>query len=332
MKTTRDISPDENALAKLKQQAAALANETAKLVVGQNDVIKLITVSLFSGGHCLLVGVPGLAKTLMVKAMAAAMDLRFRRIQFTPDLMPADITGSEILDTEGTRKQFRFIQGPLFAHVVLADEINRTPPKTQAALLEAMQERQITVAQETHQLPEPFLVIATQNPIEQEGTYDLPEAQLDRFLFQIRVQYPSMKDEEKILTRATAGKPEKIKPVLSASSIIHARKLVASVHVSEEVIHFIAKLTRSTRPDNSDAPDYIKEYVEWGAGPRAGHALLMASRAWAALDGRPAVSPEDARAIASSTFRHRIGLNFTARADNVTTDELINRLLKDSLR
>ena len=330
MKTNGDAALDPAVFKDIVRKRDALFAETAKAVVGQREVLKLMIAAVFARGHCLLVGVPGLAKTLMVKSLAASMDLTFRRIQFTPDLMPADITGSEMLDEIDGKREFRFAQGPLFANVVLADEISRTPPKTQAALLEAMQERQVTVGQKTHLLPVPFFVIATRNPIEQEGTYELPEAQQDRFLFQIQVDYPSLSEEERILYLASKPDESAIYPALSADDIRSAQELTLETHISNALIKRIAKLTRASRPQDETAPGYIREYVDWGVGPRAGHALVVASKAWAALSGRPAVTPDDVISVAAPVMRHRFGINFSGRADNITPDELIKKLIADS--
>jgi MoxR-like ATPase len=307
-----------------------MAGELGKVVIGQREVIEQILAAIFTRGHVLLVGVPGLAKTLMVSSIARILDIGFKRIQFTPDLMPSDITGTNVLEEpESGRRAFRFLPGPIFASIVLADEINRTPPKTQAALLQAMQEREITVGQETYSLPEPFFVIATQNPIEQEGTYPLPEAQLDRFMIDIRVGYPTREEEEKILSATTKGENPELKKVLSAQAIINLQKLVTSVPVSDYVVKYVAKLVRATRPADPEAPPFVKELVDWGAGPRAGQNLILGGKAMAAMDGRFSVSLEDVRKVAVPVLRHRVSTNFQAQAEGQTTDSLIKRLLTE---
>jgi len=317
-------------LDRLRRDVNALVDEVAKGIIGQERVLGLILAAGFSRGHCLLVGVPGLAKTSMVKAVAASLDLPFKRIQFTPDLMPSDITGTEVLSEEEGRRAFRFVPGPLFASVILADEINRTPPKTQAALLEAMQERQVTVSSHTHELPDPFLVIATQNPIEQEGTYELPEAQQDRFMFQIEVNYPTLQEEEKILTLAGTSSNWGIRPVMSGERVREIQDLIQHVHCSNYMLSYVARLVRATRPGDAFAPAYINELVEWGAGPRAGQFLIHGGKALAAMDGRPTVSPADIQALAIPVLRHRVAPNFQAQADGVTSVDLIKRILEET--
>lgn len=304
--------------------------ELGKVIVGQSEVIEQLLAAIFTRGHCLLEGVPGLAKTLMVSTLARILDVSFKRIQFTPDLMPSDITGTQVLDEdESGKRSFRFVEGPIFANILLADEINRTPPKTQAALLQAMQERQVTSGRDTLDLPEPFFTIATQNPIEQEGTYPLPEAQLDRFMFNIKVGYPSAEEEERILTNSTRGENEQPEKVLSARAILNIQKLVHSVAVSPLLIRYVARLVRATRPADPTAPAYVREMVDWGAGPRAGQFLIAGGKALAAMDGRFSVSPQDIRRIAIPVLRHRVAANFQAQAEGQTTDDIINRLLKD---
>lgn len=306
-----------------------MQRELQKVIIGQEEVIEHLFAAVFTGGHCLLEGVPGLAKTLMVSTLAQILDVAFKRIQFTPDLMPSDIIGTNVLDEEETgRREFRFVQGPIFTNILLADEINRTPPKTQAALLQAMQEREITVGKITHDLPEPFFTIATQNPIEQEGTYPLPEAQLDRFMFNIKVGYPTIEEEEQILASTTGN--EKVTPqtVLSGRAIINLQKLVNSVAVSEFIVKYVARLVRSTRPKDDLAPEIVKELVDWGAGPRAGQFLINGGKALAAMDGRFSVAVEDVKRIAIPVLRHRISTNFQAQAEGMTTEDLINRLLE----
>ncbi len=306
-----------------------MVDQLRRVIIGQTDVIEQIFAAIFTKGHCLLVGVPGLAKTLMVSAISQILDIGFKRIQFTPDLMPSDITGTNVLDeNDQGRREFRFVQGPLFANIILADEINRTPPKTQAALLQAMQERNITVGQHTYPLPEPFFVIATQNPIEQEGTYPLPEAQLDRFMFNIKVDYPTMEEEKKILASTTKRETLELTKVLSAKAITNLQKLVLSVPVGEYVIDYTTRLVRATRPKNPEAPAFIKQMVDWGAGPRAGQYLISGAQAMAAMDGRFSVAIDDIKKVAVPVLRHRIGINFQAQAEGKTTDDLVEMLLK----
>jgi MoxR-like ATPase len=308
-----------------------MLSEMSKVVIGQSEVIDQILVAMFSRGHCLLVGVPGLAKTLMVRTLGQATDLDSNRIQFTPDLMPSDITGTQILEEDPLTRQrsFRFLRGPVFTHILLADEINRTPPKTQAALLEAMQEGRVTAGGTTYQLAQPFFVLATQNPIEQEGTYPLPEAQLDRFMLMIKIAYPS-RDEEMEIYRATTGDAEYgVKPILSSEAILRLQKIVRRVPVSDHVTAYTADLVRSTRPDNPDSPKFIKDWLGWGAGPRAGQYLLLAAKARAVLLGRMNVSCEDVRSAAHPVLRHRIFCNFNATSEGLDSDKIIDRLLKD---
>lgn len=305
-----------------------MKDEIGKVIIGQHRVIELLLMAIFSRGHCLLVGVPGLAKTLMVKTLARATSLSFKRIQFTPDLMPTDITGTNIIQEEESGKRvFRFVQGPLFANIVLADEINRTPPKTQAALLEAMQEHQITSANQTYPLPHPFLVIATQNPIEQEGTYPLPEAQLDRFMFCIDLSYPELGEEEDIYLETTRpGKPE-TEPVLTGNRILRIQKLLHQVVISRYIVSYVAAIVRATRPKDQNAPPFIRRTVEWGAGPRAGQYLILGAKAIAAMEGRPFVSCEDVRKIAVPVLKHRIAGTFEAQMQGLTTTDIVNKLL-----
>ncbi len=306
----------------------AVRREIARRVVGQSVVVDQILMAIAAGGHALLVGVPGLAKTLMIRTLSDSMHLAFRRIQFTPDLVPSDITGTELLEEDAHgHRAFRFVQGPIFANIVLADEINRAPPRTQAALLEAMQEHSVTAAGDTMRLPEPFFVLATQNPIEQEGTYPLPEAQLDRFLFDIRVGYPSASEEVEIL-RATTGRtsapPE---AVMDANAVIALQRGVRDVVVADTVLHYAASLVRATRPDSADAPPLVKQYVRWGAGPRAGQALILGAKAAAYLDGRVAVAPSDVQRVAHPVLRHRVLPNFAAEADGMTSEPVVDALL-----
>lgn len=316
-------------LTQFSQTRTQMVEQLGRVIVGQNDVIEQMLAAIFTRGHCLLVGVPGLAKTLMVSSMAQILDVHFKRIQFTPDLMPSDITGTTILDenVQGKR-EFRFVHGPVFANIVLADEINRTPPKTQAALLQAMQERQVTVGQETFDLPDPFFVIATQNPIEQEGTYPLPEAQLDRFMFNVRVDYPSIDEEKRILGMTAKDETGQVQKVLSGKAIVNLQKLVRSVPVGDFVIDYVTRLVRATRPKDPTAPDFIKKMVDWGAGVRAGQYLIQAGKAFAAMEGRFSVAIDDIRKAAEPVLRHRIGTNFQAQAEGKTSEDIIGMLLK----
>ena len=306
-----------------------LKKEIAKVIVGQNEVIDEILIAFLAGGHCLLEGVPGLAKTLMVKTISEAMDMEFKRIQFTPDLMPGDIVGTEILeeDHDTGKKFFKFNKGPLFANIVLADEINRTPPKTQAALLEAMQEYKVTYGGVTYDLDKPFLIIATQNPIEQSGTYPLPEAQLDRFLLFIKLYYPSENEELEVLKSTTAERKNKIESVFNALDIIALQKLTRQVHIDDFLIVEVNNLVRNTRPQNSNS-DFVKKWCEWGAGPRAGQALILCAKARAVIKGRFSVIPEDIHTLAYPVLRHRISLNFRAEAEGISTDDVVTSLLK----
>ncbi len=307
-----------------------MQSELQKVIVGQDEVIEQLFAAIFTRGHCLLEGVPGLAKTLMVSTLARILDVQFKRIQFTPDLMPSDITGTNVLDEdEHGRREFRFVEGPIFTNILLADEINRTPPKTQAALLQAMQEREISVGRTTYDLPEPFFTIATQNPIEQEGTYPLPEAQLDRFMFNIKVGYPSADEEERILASTTRNEKAEVGKVLSAKAIVNLQKLVSSVAVSEFVIKYVASLVRATRPKDERAPEFVQELVDWGAGPRAGQFLINGGKALAAMDGRFSVAIEDVKRVAIPVLRHRVSTNFQAQAEGQTTEDVILRLLDE---
>jgi MoxR-like ATPase len=306
-----------------------MLDQLRRVIVGQSEVIEQILAAIFTRGHCLLVGVPGLAKTLMVSSISQILDVSFKRIQFTPDLMPSDITGTMVLDETGTgRREFRFVKGPIFANIILADEINRTPPKTQSALLQAMQERQVTVGQETYNLPDPFFVIATQNPIEQEGTYPLPEAQLDRFMFHIKVDYPSVEDERRILATTAKDEAAEMVKVLSGKAVMNMQKLVRSVPVGEYVIDYALRLVRATRPNDESAPDFVKKMVDWGAGPRAGQFLIQGGKAFAALDGRFSVAIDDIRKAAAPVLRHRVSTNFQAQAEGKTSEDIIRQLLE----
>jgi MoxR-like ATPase len=306
-----------------------ITTELGKIIVGQREVIDELLIALFARGHCLLVGVPGLAKTLMIRTVASALSLEFNRVQFTPDLMPSDITGTEVIqeDKSTGSREFRFIKGPIFANIVLADEINRTPPKTQAALLEAMQEQQVTVGGRRHPLPQPFFVLATQNPIEQEGTYPLPEAQLDRFMFQVWVDYPSEDEELEIVKRTTADLDFQITPTLSADQIARLSHIVRRVPIADHVARYALHLARMTRKGQPDTPKFINDYVMWGAGPRASQYLVLAAKARAVLQGRYYVGQEDIRSVAAPVLRHRIKTNFNADAEGITPDEIVKRLI-----
>ena len=316
----------------LRKKYQDVRAELQKVIVGQDEVLEQILISIFARGHCLLVGVPGLAKTLMISTLARSLSLSFSRIQFTPDLMPSDITGTEVIQEDratGERK-FRFLKGPVFANVILADEINRTPPKTQAALLEAMQERQVTAGGTKHVLEDPFFVLATQNPIEQEGTYPLPEAQLDRFMFNIQVDYPSEDEEVEIMKRTTVPQSADVRPVLTGQEILHLQEIVRKVPVTDEIIRYVLRLTRQTRVTKEEAPAYLKEWLAWGAGPRASQFLILGGKARAILNGRSYVSAEDIQAVAYPVLRHRILTNFSAEAEGITSQAIIQRLLKET--
>jgi len=325
-----DRQREEQAIRGLATAYARMREEIGKVIVGQQDVVDQLLISMFSRGHCLLVGVPGLAKTLLVRTIADILQLSFRRIQFTPDLMPSDITGTDVLqdDPETGRRSFQFMQGPLFTNMLLADEINRTPPKTQAALLEAMQERHVTVGTNTYRLPQPFFVLATQNPIEQEGTYPLPEAQLDRFMFNIVVQYPSAAEELLILKQTTGGAEPDLSIALTGRQILALQEVVRKVPVAEHVFVYARDLVRATRPGEPDTPGFITEYISWGAGPRAGQYLILGAKARAILEGRFHVSTEDIRAVAAPTLRHRLITTFHADSENVTTDDVVSMLIE----
>ena len=316
-------------LQEFSQHRQLMKQELQKVIVGQDEVIEQVFAAIFTRGHCLLEGVPGLAKTLMVSTIARILDVSFKRIQFTPDLMPSDITGTNVLEEdEHGRREFRFVEGPVFTNILLADEINRTPPKTQAALLQAMQEREVSVGRQTFDLPNPFFTIATQNPIEQEGTYPLPEAQLDRFMFNIRVGYPTPEEEEQILEMTSKGDAQEVRKVLSAKAIVNLQKLVGGVAVSEYIIRYVAQLVRATRPADPSAPDFVQELVDWGAGPRAGQFLIAGGKAMAAMDGRFSVAIADIKKIALPVLRHRISTNFQAQAEGMSNDDVIARLVQ----
>ncbi len=326
----RDLAPqDIEKVKRLKEAYGRLKDEISKVIVGQDEVLEQLFISLFSKGHALLVGVPGLAKTLMISSLAKVLDLSFHRIQFTPDLMPADITGTEVIQEDkasGTRA-FKFLKGPIFANVILADEINRTPPKTQAALLESMQEHQVTVGGERYPLEEPFFVLATQNPIEQEGTYPLPEAQLDRFMFMIQVGYPSLEEEREILRRTTETREARVETVLHGNEILELQEIVRRVPIADQVLNYALRLTRATRLNDPAAPSFIKELLSWGAGPRASQYLVIAAKAKAILEGRFHVSAEDIQAVVHPVLRHRIITNFSAEAEGIRSDDVIDRLV-----
>ncbi len=327
---TADAAPlDASQASKLHEARDAIREQLGKIIVGQEEVIDELLICLFSRGHCLLEGVPGLAKTLMISTLARALDLRFSRVQFTPDLMPADVTGTEIIEEDRAtgHREMRFMEGPLFANVILADEINRTPPKTQAALLEAMQERQVTVGRVRHTLPDPFFVLATQNPIEQEGTYPLPEAQQDRFMFKIFVQYPSFDEEFEVARRTTGTAVANIKPILSGEDIIALQNLVRQVPVSDHVVRFALSLVRQTRVGSEGVPDFVDELVGWGAGPRAVQFLILGGKARALLDGRFHVQVEDIAALAPPVLRHRMVVNFAAESEGISSDDVITRIV-----
>ncbi|MGV3697200.1 AAA family ATPase [Flavobacterium sp.] len=315
---------DVTAVKKLVQKRTELKKEIAKIIVGQDEVVDQILLSIFSGGHALLVGVPGLAKTLMVNTISQALGLDFKRIQFTPDLMPSDILGSEILDES---RQFKFIKGPIFANIILADEINRTPPKTQAALLEAMQERSVTIAGQNYKLALPYFVLATQNPIEQEGTYPLPEAQLDRFMFAIKLDYPSFAEEVDVVKSTTSDAKPEINPLFTAEEIIEFQHLVRRIPVADNVIEYAVTLVSKTRPNNPLSNDYIKNYLDWGAGPRASQNLILAAKTNAAFNGKFSPDIEDVKAVATGILRHRIIKNYKADAEGITEEMIINKLL-----
>ena len=320
---------DVELVEKLHVKYAALKRELAKVIVGQEDVIEQTLIAVFARGHALLVGVPGLAKTLLVRTLSEALDLDFRRIQFTPDLMPADVTGTEVLDEDKATgaHSFRFVKGPVFTNMLLADEINRTPPKTQAALLEAMQEHRVTVGGVSRDLPAPFFVLATQNPIEQEGTYPLPEAQLDRFLFNITVDYPTREDEIGIYRNETGANAARIEKVLDAVEVMRLQDVVRRVPVADHVLEYAADLVRATRPKDPSAPEFVKAMVAWGAGPRAGLSLILAAKARAILLGRPYVITKDIKAMALPVMRHRISTTFNAESAGVSADSIVTRLV-----
>ena len=329
MTDTPNQSKDIRIIEQLARTRQAMQAEIRKVIVGQDDVLELLMQAMLSRGHCLLVGVPGLAKTLMISTLAKVLKLSFNRIQFTPDLMPSDITGTDIIEEDRAtgRREFRFVKGPLFSNIILADEINRTPPKTQAALLQAMQEYHVTAGGKNYELDLPFFVLATQNPIEQEGTYPLPEAQLDRFMFMVAVNYPSRDEERQIVKTTTATGGEQPQAVLSAEDLLALQQIVRKVPVSQHIIDYSVNITRATRPGDPTAPDFIKEYLTWGAGPRAAQYLVLGAKSRALLNGRFNVSAEDVRAVSFAVLRHRIFTNFNADAESITPDAIINMLI-----
>ena len=326
------LSGDEvKALEKLNEAYKSVRQELGKVIVGQNEVIEQLMIAIFARGHCLLEGVPGLAKTLMVSTLARTLNLDFSRIQFTPDLMPSDIVGTEVIqeDKSTGSREFKFLQGPVFSNIILADEINRTPPKTQAALLEAMQEKQVTIGGERHTLPKPFFVLATQNPIEQEGTYTLPEAQQDRFMFKVYVKYPSYDEEFQIAATTTSDVSTEVNQVLSGEDIIRLQDLVRRVPVPAHLIHFALRIVRATRVLEGDCPEFVQESISWGAGPRGVQNLLLGCKARAVLEGRSYATTEDLRAVAKPVLRHRVITNFNAESSGITSDDIIDRLLAE---
>lgn len=319
------------AIEQLTAQRKAMVDELAKVIVGQREVIDNVLLTVFCGGHSLVMGVPGLAKTLLVRSLGRILDMPFSRIQFTPDLMPADITGTDIIqdDPETGRRKVEFLKGPIFANLILADEINRTPPKTQAAMLQVMQEREVTIGNTTYPLPQPFHVFATQNPIEMEGTYVLPEAQADRFMFNIIARYPTNEEEEQVVLNTTGTTTPDLKPVLNAAQVLEIQKLVRAVPASSEVVRYAVRLVSRTRPEDPSSPKYIKEYVRWGASPRASQYLILGAKARAAVSGKLCADYEGVRSVARQVLSHRILTNFNARAQKVTVSDLIDKLLAD---
>ncbi|MDZ7318425.1 MAG: MoxR family ATPase [candidate division KSB1 bacterium] len=325
------IKSDLDVVYELNSAHEKIVTEIGKVIVGQNNVIDELLIGLLARGHCLLIGVPGLAKTLLISTLARVLNLSFNRIQFTPDLMPSDITGTEVIEDDLTtgRKTFKFVRGPVFANIILADEINRTPPKTQAALLQAMQEHEVSAAGETYQLEEPFFVLATQNPIEQEGTYPLPEAQLDRFMFNIWVDYPSHEEEAQIVKATTSAYQPELQVILQKEEIIKLQDLVRRVPVSDHVVDFAVRLVSKTRPNHNSAPKFIRDWISWGAGPRASQYLILGAKTRSILAGRPTPEIDDVRAVAKPVLRHRLVTNFNAEADGVNTVQIVERLLEE---
>jgi MoxR-like ATPase len=319
---------ERTAVVELREARQRIAAELGKVIVGQGGVIEHLLVAVLAGGHCLITGAPGLAKTLLVKSLARVFDLRFQRIQFTPDLMPADITGTEILQETGAGRRMTFVRGPIFANVILADEINRTPPKTQAALLEAMQEHHVTAAGQTHALGEPFFVLATQNPIEMEGTYPLPEAQLDRFMFNVSIDYLPEDEEVQVVLQTTAREPEALRPLYNGEDLLRFQGVVRRVPIAEEVARYAVRLAAASRPRRPGAPGFVEDWVRWGAGLRAGQCLVLGAKTRALLEGRAHVTLDDVRAMALPVLRHRVLLNYRAEADGVTPDGLVGRLIE----
>jgi len=331
MSDTQEKSPEREALvARAAEAYTGVLKEVGRVIVGQREVVEQSMIALFAQGHCVFVGVPGLAKTLLVSTLARSLGLKFSRVQFTPDLMPSDITGTDVLqeDPETRRRNFEFIEGPIFANLLLADELNRTPPKTQAALLQAMQEREVTAAGRSYELPRPFLVFATQNPVEQEGTYELPEAQLDRFMMMVKVGYPSIEEEREVVRRTTQRPPEPPRPCLSTEELISFQDLARDLPVADAVIDYAVRLTRATRPDDPLAPELVKRFVRWGAGPRAGQSLIAAAKARALLHGRLHASREDVKALANAVLTHRVLTNYQAEAEQVSAADVVAQLLE----
>jgi MoxR-like ATPase len=329
--TSGTFTAEKQAVEQLRGARERILKELGKVVVGQNDVVEQLLYALFSGGHCLITGAPGLAKTLLVRSIAQIFHLKFQRIQFTPDLMPADITGTEILEQDegaGGKRRMVFVRGPIFANVLLADEINRTPPKTQAALLEAMQEYQVTAAGQRYALEEPFFVLATQNPIEMEGTYPLPEAQLDRFMFNVVIDYLPENDEVAVVTRTTAGKPKPIEPLFTGEDVLRFHDIVRKVPIAEDVVRYAVRLAAASRPSGKDVPGFVKEWVSWGAGTRAAQFLVLGGKVRALLAGHAHVSVADIRALAHAVLRHRILVNYRAEAEGISVEQVITRLLE----
>jgi len=329
MSDTTTATVDASAIKSLKTAVGKVREELAKVIIGQDEVIEQALIAIFTRSHALLVGVPGLAKTLLISSLAETLDLTFKRIQFTPDLMPSDITGTEVIysDPATGEREFKFLKGPIFANIVLADEINRTPPKTQAAMLESMQERKVSIGGDDHPLPDPFFVLATQNPIEQEGTYPLPEAQLDRFMFSIKVEYPTEEEEFQIMKAYTGNESGEPQPVLSAQQILDGQKAVRSMPVADHVMRYAEKLVRVTRPDSDEALDLCKQWLSWGAGPRAGLNLILAAKAKALLTGQNYVSCDNVASVAAPIFRHRIIPNFAAQSEGLSADDIIKKII-----
>jgi len=326
--STATHASEEQTAEQIKAGRARIQSELSKVIVGQKDVIEQLLIALFAGGHCLITGAPGLAKTLLVKSIAQIFHLKFQRVQFTPDLMPADITGTEILQDTGAERKLAFVPGPVFANMILADEINRTPPKTQAALLEAMQEHQVTAAGVRHALPEPFFVLATQNPIEMEGTYPLPEAQLDRFMFNVVIDYLPEDEEIEVVKQTTGGKPAPIEPLFTGEDVLRFHDLVRKVPIASDLVRYAVRLAATSRPKQPNAPDFVNEWVSWGAGLRAGQFLVLGAKVRALLQGRAHVTIEDIQTLAYPVLRHRILLNYRAEAEGVTVETVIGKLLE----